>query len=173
MARASTFRGSVTIEGSEAVRALAEELGRRAVETTALMELMAEPLAAAVRDYADMKPWAPLADTTVARKADQGLSTDILRDEPRYIKWSPTRVPDDLWSTLQKGGDRVHVTRTTVTLSISRTGRRFYAYFLQNTKKGPKRILMAIPEKNAGEIIALTGAWLTAPLRAAGATFRE
>lgn len=160
----SEFRASVEVSGATETAEQLRMMGARAYNTLPLMEQLVEVLAETSKQRVESAPWAPLTESTVARKEAQGSNPAILRDEPRVWKGAPTRTRDALYRALTTSGapgQVKRVTRTWAIFGVDAAGNHklFYARFVQNVK-GKRRRILAINQETALVIIERVGSWL-------------
>lgn len=153
MARPSQLKAVIEINGDALAADLLEAIGRRAYETQPLMEQVVGVLQAQQARRIQSSPYPPLTDETIARKVRELENPGVFRDEARFIKGSPTRMPDDLYQAIVSSnhpGQLRHVTRASATFGVKSAGNGplFYARFVQNVK-GTKRRILAITPANA------------------------
>ncbi|MGZ4530810.1 MAG: hypothetical protein ACXVXP_00490 [Mycobacteriaceae bacterium] len=160
----SEFRAEVEVFGANETAHKILEIGARAYNTLPLMEALKEYLFETQSARVKSAPWAPLTEGTVARKASQGENTEILRDEWRPIKGTPTRVGNKLYLALTLDGATGQIKRATRTWAVfgadsAGNHQLFYARFVQNVK-GKKRRILAISEGEALTITQRVGSFI-------------
>lgn len=164
MAAPTQFRAEVEVFGvSHSVEKLTA-MGARAMNTLPLMEMIKELLFEQQRARVQSAPWAPLADSTITRKASQDEDVSIFRDEWRPIGGKATRVGNKLYLALTLDGATGQIkraTRTTATFGVQSKGNQqlFYARFAQNVK-GTHRQILGISDDDALGITERVGNWI-------------
>lgn len=158
MARPSQLKAVIEINGDDIVAESLLALGKRAYETRPLMERVVGVLQTQQARRIDAKPYEPLTEETTARKVRELENPDIFRDEARFIKGAPTRMPDDLYQAVTSSshpGQLRYVTRASATFGLKSAGNGplFYARFVQNVK-GKKRRILAISPANARILVS-------------------
>lgn len=160
----SEFRAEIKVTGAQETANAILAMGARAYNTLPLMEELKEVLYEASKARVEQAPWTPLKQSTIQRKSAQGQSTEILRDEWRPIKGTPTRQGDALFTALTVDGAPGQIKRATRTWAIfgaDSAGNHslFYARFVQNVK-GTRRQILAINESTAMVIVERVANWI-------------
>lgn len=160
----SAFKAHIEVNGDVQAADALRSIGKRAKNTRPLMEVAVGMLAQQQKRRFDQKPWAPLAAGTVARKEYEAENPEIFRDEARFIKGSPTRVPDELFRAVTvpgHPGQLRYVTRASATFGVQSAGKGplFYARFVQNVK-GKQRRILAISDADALALLKLCASYI-------------
>jgi hypothetical protein len=164
MAKPSSFRAEISVNGDIHAAERIAEMGARALNTFPLMEAMKELLFAQQKARVLSTPWEPLKDSTVARKLAQNEDPSIFRDEWRPMAGRSTRTGNKLWFALTMNGATGQIkraTRTTATFGVDSAGRGslYYARWVQNVH-GTKRKILAISDADALVITMKTANWI-------------
>lgn len=164
MARPSSFRAEIEVNGAAHAAERIAAMGARAFNTFPLMEAMKEVLFAQQKARVLSSPWTGLKDVTVQRKVAQNEDPSIFRDEWRPIGGNATRTGNKLWFALTLNGATGQIrraTRTTATFGVDSKGNNqlFYARFVQNAK-GTQRKILAISDADALIITQKAANWI-------------
>jgi hypothetical protein len=148
-AKAGKFE--VRIEGGEELNDNMEAIAKRLLDGKVFMAEAVEMMQECSIERWESDPWAPEAPSTQQRKASEGLSTQVFRDQgSQGTTASRKRIPDALYHAVTSPHDPGQVRRVTksaATFGIRASGRGplFYARFASNVKGVKRRILAMNP----------------------------
>lgn len=157
MARPSQLKAVIEINGDALAADLLKAIGDRAYNTRPLMERTVGVLQVQQARRIQSGAYEPLTDETTARKVRELENPGVFRDEARFVKGAPTRVPDELYQAVVSSdhpGQLRRITRASATFGLKSAGNGplFYARFVQNVK-GKKRRILAISPANARTLV--------------------
>jgi hypothetical protein len=148
-AKAGKFE--VRIEGGDELNDNMEAIAKRLLDGKVFMAEGVEMMQACSIARWNSHPWEPEAQSTQTRKAREGASTEVFRDQrSQGTSKSRQRTPDALYHAVTSPhdpGQVRRVTKTAATFGIRASGRGplFYARFASNVKGVKRRILAMNP----------------------------